>query len=462
MLPHLEALRKEVSADEAQAVTLMHELVECVAQLCEWVSDSMSGDAHAMRHLSAAQTRAVAAAEKLPVEQFPAFSAAVKGCFETLSRVTQVSSVTDVIKSAQRISFPVIQTSVPDTHNQTARRGLAAETPSAKPAGIATVAKVMFELEGRPWSTPQLLAAQTIYDVSAKITIAEWPDWATRLVLDHVSTLDRDRYHLTLPNVARGTTDGVTEENVKGHVEIYSAQSFLSEPIRIRLLARFEGAGGRSSPVTIVGYHELRVRAFDPTEVPILSKYRAIDQRTFDLLQEVDTMSRPVDPRHRQDFIEALGAVTNFMGVSLQEAMYREGQKINESDFQRDLLRHMRLQLGEDVQEASKRGGGPTDIVYRSITIELKVEKSISDRRKMVEKYLRQPVQYSSAGGARLGVLCILDMTEKRLPPANPQNNITLEAAPVHGFPPGNAPYDTKIATVIIDGNLRLPSSYSR
>ena len=166
--------------------------------------------------------------------------------------------------------------------------------------------------------------------------------------------------------------------------------------------------------------------------------------------------------QHLQDFIEALGAVTNFMGVNLQQALYREGINLLESEFQRDLLRHLRTFLGEEVQEAPNQGGGPTDIQYRTVTIELKVERQIADRRKMIGKYVPQTTQYSSARGAQLGILCILDLTEKCEPPANPKNNVTLEAPEVHGFKGEAAPFPCRIAAVVIDGNLRLPSSYSR
>src|SRR6266404_3367337 len=107
----------------------------------------------------------------------------------------------------------------------------------------------------------------------------------------------------------------------------------------------------------------------------------------------------------------------------------------------------MRTWRGEDVQEAPKQGGGPTDIQYKTITVELKVEKEISNRRKIIEKYLSQPTQYSSASGAQLGILCILDLTEKDKPPANLQNQITIETPDVYGFD-STPDFPTKIAAV--------------
>jgi hypothetical protein len=226
--------------------------------------------------------------------------------------------------------------------------------------------------------------------------------------------------------------------------------------------AAFSSPDGKDVPANVVGYNELGAKVSDETRTPLLSGYRSIDQRTAEIIVEVDRELPNLDPEHRADFIAALSGVVNYLGLCLQQAKYKQGVSVSEAEFQADLLYHLRARLGEDVQEAPKQGGGPTDVQYRSVTVELKVEKKLGDRQKVVEKYITQPSQYSAAGGAQLGILCVLDLTEKHETPANPKNQITLETPPVHGFDPEEVQYPTKIAAVIIDGNLRLPSSYSR
>ena len=80
----------------------------------------------------------------------------------------------------------------------------------------------------------------------------------------------------------------------------------------------------------------------------------------------------------------------------------------------------------------------------------------------MLAGYENQPTQYSSGTGAQLGILCVLDLTEKDVPPAPTQNNLVVLTPKLHGFAAGNAPAPSRIVAVIIDGNLRAPSSYSR
>jgi hypothetical protein len=293
--------------------------------------------------------------------------------------------------------------------------------------------------------------------------MSHWPENTDYLVLDYVSTLDKEFYKITPLKIDRPESALNNEFKIAGHIEFPVGQSVFSEPAIIKVLGTFRSLKNIeiNVPATIVGYDQLRVHVSDPANVPMLSKYKSIDSKILEIITDIRQSMRTINDGHLDDFVGALSAVANYLGITLQEATYREGCVIREKDFQVDLLRHMRLMLGEDVKEAPKQGGGPTDIQYRSVTVELKVERDISDREKLVKRYLAQPTQYSSAGGAQLSILCILDLTEKNHPPANPQNNITLETPLLHGFENSQPLFPTKVAVVIIDGNLRLPSSYS-
>jgi hypothetical protein len=118
------------------------------------------------------------------------------------------------------------------------------------------------------------------------------------------------------------------------------------------------------------------------------------------------------------------------------------------------------MHLGPTVVEAADITGGELDLQYKSIVIELKVEYEIKDRTVLRSKYIAQTAQYSSTC-IPLSITCILDMTEKDEPPANVANNISLEDVPVHGYTAEAAPYPSKVAVIIVDGNTKRPSDYS-
>jgi hypothetical protein len=212
---------------------------------------------------------------------------------------------------------------------------------------------------------------------------------------------------------------------------------------------------------TTIGCHKLMVRVADPVQVPYLTKYRTLDSRLIEIVNQVRGLPG-VQNQHLADFIEVFSSILNYAGVCAQTAIYSAKNDIHEDDFQRGLLIHLRSQLGEDVPEAPRQSGGITDLKYKSVVVELKVEKSQSDREKLFASFETQPVQYASATGAQLSLLCILDLCPKVNPPVPPQNGVKLLEPLVHGYAKGACPYPVRVGAVVIDGNLKVPSSYNR
>lgn len=464
VVSELQSWRDQLPANDQTVVELLEKLVSTLIHLCKWVQHSLSGDLQPERFLNAAKGHASIAEESLSQAGFPLFANNARQVINTIKAVDQLDDVKAVVASIGRLSIPILY-----LKEDRARWGITRPTED-EPAPVDPksegpfVIKVMFDIERQPWSNQQVLLTETLYDLHAKITIPIWPTAADHLLIDYISTLSLEQYRITNLRIDRPKNDRPSEFECTGHIEFLTPQNFLSEPVVIRVRATFLSASGgiQGTPATIIGYHQLRARISDKAHRQMFSGYKAIDARIQEIVNEINQSIPIVSPGHLSDFVAALSAITNYMGINLQQALYKEGTDVSEAEFQNKLLYHLRLWLGEEVFEAPRQAGGPVDIRYRSVTIELKVEDKISDRRKMIEKYCAQPVQYSSGSGAQLGILCILDQTDKRNPPASPQNQISLETPPVHGYPQGDAPYPTKIAAVIIDGKLRLPSSYSR
>lgn len=458
----LQALEAQLPATDRVVTEIMQRFVNALVNLCKWVQCSLNGEPQSERFLNAAKGQAIIAEELVPLVRFQNFADNVRQIITAIKAVNQFDDIKGVMSAVARTPVPILCLRE-DEGRWSARN--ATDDESAKPKNEGPfVIKVMFDIARQPWSNQQILLAETLHDVHAKITIPVWPEETDYLFIDYISTLLPEHYKLSPIRIDRPQNDELTEFDWTGHAEFPVAQHLLSEPIVIRVRATFSSASDNKLgiPATIIGYHQLRVRVSDKTHTPLLSGYKAIDARIETIVNDVRQSLSNVDLGHLSDFIEALSAIANYLGINLQQALYKQGTGLSEPDFQHDLLIHLRSILGEEVQEAPRQAGGPTDIKYRSVTIELKVEDRISDRRKMIDKYCAQLVQYSSGSGAQLGILCILDQTEKHTPLANSQNQIVLVTPPVHGFPDGDAPYPTKIAAVVIDGKMRLPSSYSR
>ena len=105
--------------------------------------------------------------------------------------------------------------------------------------------------------------------------------------------------------------------------------------------------------------------------------------------------------------------------------------------------------------------GGITDLRYKGVVIELKVEENISDRNEIAKKYCAQETQYEGSEARQVGVVLVLELTAKILPPGDIRNDIILYDVPTHGGADDQKPFPSKAFVFIINGNTVNPSSYS-
>ena len=74
-----------------------------------------------------------------------------------------------------------------------------------------------------------------------------------------------------------------------------------------------------------------------------------------------------------------------------------------EADFQKEILKNLKISLGEEIQEHARQAGGFIDIKYRSVIIELKVERNDGNRDYICRKYKEQGNTVSGSGGKASG-----------------------------------------------------------
>jgi hypothetical protein len=116
--------------------------------------------------------------------------------------------------------------------------------------------------------------------------------------------------------------------------------------------------------------------------------------------------------------------------------------------------------LGGRVERGTRLALGFLDIRHDGITAELKVERAGAVTRESAPKYMGQPTQYAAADGRRLSILVILDMSPKELPPGTPENYIFELHPAQHGMTNPEAP--SMVSTIVVNGNMPAPSSWSR
>jgi hypothetical protein len=288
-----------------------------------------------------------------------------------------------------------------------------------------------------------------------------WPDGFDTLVLKPVSTSSNRWFELSLPVIKKSNQP---EFDIVGHIVFKYPQSSIDEPISIRLLIYYQNNAGATELPTIIGYDQLIVKILDPNSAKFLTGFKKMNKLVFDFENLIRKELTDIDKEELTDFSLLLSGILNYQGYCLQQGIYKDIGKVSEDEFRDKLIQHLigLPYLGENIAKETHLAGGRVEIIYKGIIAELKVEKNISERDKLINKYGKQPVAYASGNSKQLSIICILDLTEKHLPPGTPQNSVKLITPKIHGFDSSKVEYPSKQVLVIIDGNTKKPSDYSK
>ena len=188
---------------------------------------------------------------------------------------------------------------------------------------------------------------------------------------------------------------------------------------------------------------------------------RSLDRHIADLL--VDLISDfPKAKDEIPNLQIVLQGLTRLMAAYAQEAIFKGRTDVKEREFQKQVVRDLRMQpeFGQDVHDGTEQAGGETDVKFRDVTIELKVERTNGDRTYIREKYSKQTVQYSGVEAKHTSVLLVLDLTEKIQPPGDIRDDISLEEVDTHGG--DDKKFPSYVFVFVLNGNLKNPSDYSK
>jgi hypothetical protein len=165
-------------------------------------------------------------------------------------------------------------------------------------------------------------------------------------------------------------------------------------------------------------------------------------------------------PEDWENYDNVLASLLNYMGQNLDDPSFK-GQDYDETAFHKDLSRHLKRSPSIGVKALNEVyiGAGRVDILVKGIPVELKVEKTLTNTREIIEKHKSQASYYASSQGKQVGILCILDLTKKESSIPPPQNDVDIVGVPVHGFEEGKIVHPALIVALIIRGNLPPPSS---
>lgn len=334
-----------------------------------------------------------------------------------------------------------------------------ARPPRVEARSSPRLLRVIAFLNDTPIASAQQVRVNEAYSLRLMVK-GSWPEASRSLSLRFISSTPSDLYSASSFELEREPGEREFEGEVSGHLTFRSPTSLLGDPFTLRLTGAYRESSG-TVDTRCLGYVQFRFRVVDPRSAPLASGYPRIDLHVADLLEEL-RRECPAVEGELQDLIPLLQGVTALLGMFAQEGVFKGVSSLSERKFQQEVARYLRMRLGKDLQEHTGQAGGITDIRFRGVIVELKVESCISDRAKIAAKYSAQLAQYEGIEARQVGILLVLDLTRKAQPTGDIRNNILLVEVPTHGSPTDRSVRPSKAIVFVVDGNTRSPSSYSR
>jgi hypothetical protein len=435
-------------------------IIKSIFNLVKWWRKEINADPSS----AANRTASLRNAELIDFDNYghlPDFKEAIENIVQSIVNVKSPSEILSIIKTLLATPFPTIMyfERPPFEYD----RGVVDDGELVKEVSKPLVLAFELAVDREPWANPNVLKPNLLYELSGTISANYWPDGYTHLLLQPVSSASSDSFTLSfLPVQAES---GVSKHSITGTVLFKYPQSNIDNAISIKILPTFRKDDGQSRyPDLMVGYTQLIAKVIDSNSPIFLSGFIALNNFVLDAYMHITKAILSVNEVERTAFIKLLNGVLNYQGFCAQRGTYKELKALKESEFRDRMIQHLTglPYLGEDILEEATIAGGRVEITYKGIVVELKVEKEISERDKLVEKYGKQPVPYASGNLKQLSIICILDLTEKSFPPGPPQNNLQWITPVIHGFENNTPEYPAGLALIIIDGNTKKPSEYSK
>ncbi|THF53010.1 hypothetical protein E6C50_02035 [Flavobacterium supellecticarium] len=319
------------------------------------------------------------------------------------------------------------------------------------------VVSLEFYLHDTAWANPQVLKAKEIYVIKGILRFNKSPENVKTLKL-LAATTSSDIFELNINDII---LDEKLDYNVEGTLLFKYSQSNFEDNLSIKLVPYLLGSEKEELQPVIIGYDELNAKILDQNNNLFKTGFETIDKKVFEIY--TNPLLAQMEMQDRNDFITLLNGITNFQGYCLQSGLYKHLTALKEDQFRDKLIQHLTANplIGGAITKESHVAGGRVEIAYKGHIAELKVETSISDRATLIKKYSSQAVAYASGNGKSASIVCILDLTEKVMPPGPLASNVILRSAITHGFEQTGSEEHAQVF-IFIDGNTKNPSEYSK
>ena len=314
-----------------------------------------------------------------------------------------------------------------------------------------TVAFLEFSVDDNPADKTHFLTPGEVHDLDIEVRISRWPENAESLRVSCVSLESSSTYDFPTFIIDKPSGSAPYREQRKGRAILKASHSIQAKPFEFKYTAEFTPTISEQ-PVSVTGHRTLKIESIDLTKSPITG-YFNLDGKIIkirDVLRNTPLMSA-------NDLISALQMLTPICKLAanaLNDAIFKDAN--TEADFQKIVRSCLRQNpfIGQNLEEHGGAAGGFKDLSFNGIPLELKFIKDKKITLSDCSKFIEQTISYAVGQNKRLGLLCILDMSKKRNAPVPAEDYLDILESPSHS--------GIKIITLIIQGNLALPSDLSK
>lgn len=431
------------SSAAAVAYSAFAGLVRIASTLIQWHEAVLGALPDADRFLRSAKARHQLWLQEY-VHQEPA-SELVKAVGE-LPEISNLGHAAQVINAIGSIPLPVGMIE----HARSTYRlpSFATKEEAEPPPPALTVAFLKFQIDSVAAHDVHQLAPGEVHDLEIEVRVSRWPEEHSELELTPVSVEPASSYEFPSFRFARPAGDAPYILSKRARAILKASQGLHARPFEFKYSAEFLPSKSEQ-PVAIVGHRTLLIDGTHPS-TPI-SGYPVMDSRLIEIRESLRKIAG-ITPKELLDLLTVLTALFNLAGRAIQDALFPG--KRTEAQFQDDVRSALRLNpaIGVELDEHANAAGGITDLSFRAIPIELKVENASLFSAADGMRFVGQVASYAVAKGKKTAVLCVLDCSSKLGPPRDPAGLVQLVSLE----------NGVQVCILVIEGNLRKPSALSK
>jgi len=422
------------------------DLVRIAALLVDWRRAVLEAETDSERFKGGAVARVVL--WRTEYESRPE-TADLAAAVRTLGEGSAISDVGPLCFSLAMVPLPIGISGDERAHASVGSFGKPQQGHERESVPDLNVAFMSFTVDSEPADQIHFLTPYETHDLEIEVRVSRWPEITAELRLSPVSIEVAGAYEFPAFQFARpgGTPPFVMRQ--RGRATIKAAQALRAQPFEFRYAAEFWPKESEQ-PVSVVGHRTLRIESIDFQRSP-LTNDAAMDQR----LLEVRNNLRRLPAMSQSDLESAVNLAVALAGIAVrtvQDNLF--ARPINEAEFQRQIRDELRRrpEIGRELEVHPLAGGGETDLSFRGIRLELKVEPARRLELVDCQQFVEQTAAYAVGSAKRLGLLCVLDCSPKDQAPFPAVDGLGVLYAK-SGVP---------IVTILIQGNLSRPSTLSR